>query len=200
MPSNFDIFDEHVVMTELDGKAIVVGEKILTACHCISLRFWKDSSSGSNYEPSLGTNPPVKLTTMTGRSFYANIEFADPVSDLAILGCPDRASFPAEAKAYEDCAPQSQIEVYLDEFIPDSQAHVRNRDGDWVEGAIYRVFPNRVSLDAVDRIYPGASGGPIVLDGKLLAVVSNACEKRQDGVFNGVHPLLSDALPRWWCR
>ena len=99
MPSDFTVFDNNVVMTELDGKAVVVGEKILTACHCISLNLWWDPSLDRKREPSLDrkrepsleTNPMVKLTTATGKEFLANIEFADPISDLVILGCPERS-------------------------------------------------------------------------------------------------------------
>ena len=198
MTSDFEVFENNVVMTELDGKGVVVGEKILTACHCISLNLWWDPSLDRKREPSLETNPMVKLTTATGKEFLANIEFADPISDLVILGCPDGSSFPHEAKAYEKCAPWSPIEVYLDGFELNATAHIRNRDGTWTQGDIYAVFPNRVSLDAKEKVLPGASGGPVVLDGKLLAVVSNTSEDGHDDAFNGVHPLLAKTLPRWW--
>lgn len=197
MPSDLDVFDKHVLMTELDGKAIVVGEKILTAFHCISCNLWRDTSRDRKREPSLDTNPFVRLKTATGELFSTTLEFADPISDLVILGCPDRSQFPNEAKAYADCAPWSAIEVQLEEFTPDTQAHIRNHDGGWIEGATYPIFPNRVSFDAVEKVCPGASGGPVVLEGKLLAVVSNASDEPQNGVYNGVHPLLAKALPRW---
>ena len=177
-------------MTKLNGKAVVVGEKILTACHCISVDMER--------QPTLDTNTLVQLQTASEKPFYANIEFADPISDLAILGCPDGQCFPGRARLYEDCVAFSEIEIYIDDLPPKSNVHVRNRDGEWVEGTAEFFSPNRLSLDAHDRIYPGASGGPIVIGGKLAAVVSNTSLEPHDGMFHGFHPLLTKALPRWW--
>ena len=129
MPSEFEIFDNNVVMTELDGKAVVVGEKILTACHCVTPNLCWSKSLDQKREPSLETNLLVRLKTATEKVFLANIEFADPISDLVILGCPDSSYFPNESKAYEELAPRSPIEVYLDDFEPNATADIRNRDG-----------------------------------------------------------------------
>ena len=39
-------FDPHVVLIEqLDGKGVIVGKKILTACHCIPLDFDRELTS-----------------------------------------------------------------------------------------------------------------------------------------------------------
>ena len=132
MPSDFKVFDNNVVMTDLDGKGVVVGEKILTACHCISLNLWwdpslerkREPSHERKREPSLEINPLVRLTAATGKAFHANIEFADPISDLVILGCPDSSHFPHEAKAYEELVPWSPIEVYLDDFELNATANI----------------------------------------------------------------------------
>jgi len=102
-------FDPHVVLTEkLDGKAVIVGDKILTACHCIPLDFDREDR-----ELTLQTGLIVKLQSASGDLFPANIEFADPISDVAILGTPNAKAISKDESCYEDCVSCSPIEVYF---------------------------------------------------------------------------------------
>ena len=75
---------------------------------------------------------------------------------------------------------------------------VRNLDGGWVTGTAEPLHNHRIFVETEKEILPGASGGPIVFQGKLIAVVSSTNEDPDDGVSNGVHPLLAKTLPRWW--
>jgi len=138
-------FDPHVVLIEpLDGKGVIVGDKILTACHCIPLDF--------DRELTLQTHSTVKLRFMSGKSFHANIEFADPISDVAILGAPDAQTFSDGAGSYGGCVSYSPIEVCFDDLPSDFAVQIRNRDGSWVSG-IAELFPNhRIFVDTEKEI------------------------------------------------
>ena len=189
-------FDPHVVLTEkLDGKAVIVGDKILTACHCIPLDFDREDR-----ELTLQTDLIVKLQSASGDLFPANIEFADPISDVAILGTPDAQAFSGGASLYEDCVSCSPIEVYFGDLPSASPCRSATETGVGLpDTGTAELFPNhRIFVETEKEILPGPSGGPIVFQGNLIAVVSSTNEDPDDGVFNGVHPLLAKTLPRWW--
>ena len=140
----------------------------------------------------------VKLQSASGDSFPANIEFADPISDVAILGTPNAKAISKDESCYEDCVSCSPIEVYFGDLPLSFSVQVRNLDGGWVTGTAELLHNHRIFVETEKEILPGASGGPIVFQGKLIAVVSSTNEDPDDGVSNGVHPLLAKTLPRWW--
>ena len=146
-------FDPHVVLTEkLDGKAVIVGDKILTACHCIPLDFDREDR-----ELTLQTDLIVKLQSASGDLFPANIEFADPISDFAILVTPNAKAISKDESCYEDCVSCSPIEVYFGDLPTRFSVQVRNRDGGWVTGTA-ELFPNhRIFVETEKEILPGAS-------------------------------------------
>ena len=59
-------------------------------------------------------------------------------------------------------------------------------------------FFNQVSLDTVEPIVGGTSGGPVVNDdGELLGLISQSAGGDAEGGPEGMMPVVAFALPHW---
>jgi hypothetical protein len=135
------------------------------------------------------------------KSVWAECLFADPVADIAVLGCPDNQELFDEANAYDalvDGIPTLQI------------GKARNGSGwllalsgnQWVRTAL-KIFKGigGTSLET-GPTESGMSGSPILNDaGRAVGVVSIGSEAEMDGKFRneraGPQPILSLNLPGW---
>lgn len=188
------------------GQGVLVpGGFILTAAHCIE---WSTSGGMSLGDPCL---EPV-ATKSHGR-LVASVYAVEPVSDVAVLGCPDEQTFWKEAQAWESfCETTAPVATCVDEFATaDAEerwtaAHLLTHRRQWTEVEIsepgFGPAGYAACLRSRTRITGGTSGGPIVNDaGLLLGVVSWSVDGKTDGWFDGAFPRPHRALPGWiWSR
>lgn len=126
--------------------------------------------------------------------------FADPFSDLAVLGIPDDQQFPTEAETVESAfAACVAVPVSMQAMGNGDETGVwiRVHEGVWVSGtaARYGMPGGDVWVQAEGPILYGASGGPIVTsEGELLAIVSSF-SIAQAG--DGRQPHIRRSLPAW---
>jgi hypothetical protein len=126
--------------------------------------------------------------------------FADPVGDIAVLGCPDNQALSDEADAYENfiaALPPFAIAPPPDE-APSFSARVMSLAGKWITVAASR--PGLIVVHPPDAVVAGMSGSPIVSEtGAAIGVV--AMRGGSGGaVTDAVCSVLVDGLPGWLLR
>jgi hypothetical protein len=188
-------------LTKQGGQGILVpGGYILTAAHCVD---W--SGTGGM---ALGDYFVEPVKTRDGRTFRANVDVAEPVSDVAALGLPDSQELGEDYEAFEEFAlatkpvPLCTRIPAVDQSFP---VQVPTHKGKWITGKVIRYgIPgtppgSRITLEANSKIEGGTSGGPVVdAVGRLVGVVSCSGEKVDfTGHYSGMIPVASLALPRW---
>ncbi len=174
---------------------IVPGEFILTAAHCVDYSLMGDMSVGAPYFE--------EIESIKGK-FISIPYVVEPISDIAVLGCPDGQCFFKEAEGYEEiyskleavtlCTREYEIEKPFDAFI-------YTHENTWLEvkalcqePLLQWFYASTITLKHEKELRPGTSGGPIVNDlGELLGVVSQ-------GYYEGKHAWACNALPVWVVR
>ncbi len=180
-----------------DGRGFVVegpgpfGPVIITAAHCL---------------PKL---PPAHLMSYTIERTYANLIgllgekpsvwaeclFADPVSDLAVLGQPDNQELCDQADAY-DALVEKAATLSVAEVPKDSRVWLFSLDGKWFPCKVRdsrHAWGSVVISTPSGNIVGGMSGSPIVRsDGAAISVVSIGSSHGQH-----VNPRLASDLPGW---
>jgi hypothetical protein len=158
-----------------DGRGFVVqaGNRrvVITAAHCLPhfppchAASYTHERTYANLLGLLGAKPSV----------WAEVLFAEPVSDLAVLGCPDNQELWEQAEAYEQLTDACDV-LQIGDADVDSDARVLTLRGKWVP----------ITQTTVEC---GMSGSPIVASGVAIGAISTGSYS-----FN---PRLTRDLPGW---
>lgn len=175
------------------GRGFKVGEFVITAAHCLP------------YLPPCGTILDLNDRTyakLLGQlddaqtTIWAELTFADPISDLAILRSPDDQAPSSQADIYERLL-SAAVGFTVADIEPNKKVlgKVLSLSGDWLPcvlshrgGPLWLQEPVTVG---------GMSGSPILDDaGRAIGVVCSG----SDGA--SVNCRLGHSLPRWlpWSR
>jgi hypothetical protein len=141
------------------------------------------------------------ITTPHG-DVIANTVAVEPVSDLAVLGCPDDQVLFAEAEVFDAfCERITPLRLHRRPLIPFKPfpVWIRTHLKTWVPAtATYHRSNAQFSYRTTSKIIGGTSGGPIVnRAGELVGIVSHSTERPVAGEYCAAAPLLSLALPAW---
>jgi hypothetical protein len=168
---------------------------VVTAAHCLpQLPPAHAFTSGleRTYERLLGSLDGSK------KDVWAECLFADPVADIAVLGCPDTQELGDEADAYYSLT--DDISFLRIGRAESGRGWVLDLDGQWIPTTL-EVF-SRTSL-SIDPTEPGMSGSPILSDAGLAVgmvvvgtvIVSENGERENERA--GRQPILVHDLPGW---
>jgi hypothetical protein len=192
-----------------DGRGTVVetteGTRyVVTAAHCLpSLPVAHAASytaerTYAKLLGELGAEPTV----------WAELLFADPVADLAVLSAPDNQELGDEAEAYEALM-EGAIPLPIGRLSfgrgtatlhdgstiqrpphAESAAWMLFLDGQWgvcrAEGSGRALW-----IEEGEAVQGGMSGSPVVADGAVIGIISTG---------GGPNPYLADTLPAWILR
>ena len=186
-----------VRLPKLGGHGVLVpGGMILTAAHCIDF-----STTGGMV---LGDHFIEEIETHIGR-IKARPMIVEPVTDVAVLGCPDDQFFPDDADTFEKFC-ETTIPITLArqriKYRHPFEVRIRDKDGTWMNGIAETFNQSSPMLwIASDReIKGGASGGPILnTAGELVAIISNSSSPSAEKSI-GRCPRPLKALPVWICQ
>jgi Trypsin-like peptidase domain len=171
---------------------------VVTAAHCLpkfppatAASHWDERT----YEGLLGSLDGDK------KAVWAECLFANPIADVAVLGCPDSQELPDETDAYSaltDGAPILQVGN-----ARSGSGWVLSLDGRWVRTTI-EVFSSwgggSLSIDPTEA---GMSGSPILNDaGLAVGIVALGTETVSDDGKRTCEraegqPILVRHLPGW---
>jgi len=169
---------------------------VVTAAHC------------------LPTVPPAREGKLIGDVSYAKILgplgeeltasakclFADPVSDLALLGPPDTQALPDESEAFE-----ALVEAATRLPIGDIPAATKIRawllslEDDWLPCSVIHHGGSILIENASRTVLEGMSGSPILND-QEMAIGMVTVRSQEPGTFltgGGPNPRLANSLPVW---
>jgi hypothetical protein len=171
---------------------------IVTAAHCLP-KFPPATAAAylheRTYEGLLGDLDGSR------KDVWAECLFADPVADVAVLGCPDTQELGDEADAYSaltDDAPILRIGK-----ARKGSGWVLALDGHWMRTNIEVLSGMGGASLWIDATEPGMSGSPILNDARLAVGIVALGMERVSG--NGQRkneraaqqPILSRNLPGW---
>jgi len=193
-----------------DGRGFILDTDprvIITAAHC--LPEMPPATAASNLHER--TFPVVGRLDEDQTPLWAEIYFADPVSDIGVLCCPDAQTLSDEAEAFDeviDNAPAFRVS-----WAPTvGPAWLLGLDGIWSACVCKSLFrrsrtdhPERLYLRNAKRgLYGGMSGSPIVdAQGWAIGVfsLSGGTGENLDGhTEGGPQASLGDCLPGWLAR
>jgi hypothetical protein len=159
---------------------------IITAAHCLpslpaaeNAAVFSDESTYPNLLGPLGQPPTV----------CAQCLFADPVSDLAVLGPPDNQALFDQWEAYQDLL-NSVTPFPVSDAPPDGQAWLYSLDQRWFPCHIERVNQGPIWISgATEAIRGGMSGSPIKADdGSVIGLVSRSSAVLDDDALKKLGP------------
>jgi S1-C subfamily serine protease len=185
---------EATIKTQSGAQGVLIpGGFILTATHCLS---W---DAHYHHPDNYISNT---IATRAGQEILTRVVFADPASDLAVLGWTSDDD-PEAASALEAwCATPIQIS----EPLAGTPVHILTHLGEWMRGEIvsddYSIRIDGRFCILTDREIPsGTSGGSVVDDeGRIVGVVSvtvSTPSPHQSGKYIGTCPAVCLALPQW---
>jgi hypothetical protein len=174
---------------------------VITAAHCLPNLPPCMSFSGleeRTYKALLG--PLGKKPTV-----WAECLFVDPISDLAVLGSPDKQELSDQADAYEALTeaamPLSIAGSPKTGWQRANKAWLFSLDRRWFGCVIRHNGGGLCIFDAAEEIAGGMSGSPIIDDkGSAIGVVcmSSTLGGREAG--GGPNPNLTENLPVWFLQ
>lgn len=161
---------------------------IVTAGHCLprippcaSISYAEDRTY-KDILGSFGEKPTV----------WAECLFADPVSDLAVLGSPDDQELPDKAEAYRMLTAAAEPLSIVGPAEEDCPAWILSLDQVWFRCVVRHNGGGLWISDAADAIVGGMSGSPILNDdGSAIGVVCTP---------EGPNPQLIKHLPGWFLQ
>ena len=172
------------------------GRIVVTAAHCLPTVSPADSGkligdvSYAKILGPLGEEPTVSAKCL----------FADPVSDLALLGPPDKQALPDESDAFEaliDAATRLPIGD-----IPAAtkiRAWLLSLEDDWLPCSVIHHGGNILIENASLTVLEGMSGSPILNDLEMAIglVTTGSQEPGTLLAGRGLNPRLVNSLPVW---
>lgn len=180
-----------------NGQGVLIpGAFVVTAAQCIS---WNVSSP-----PAARSCVIETIATSGGREVRARVLFADPISDMAVLGALDDHEFPTEADDFRDWSRHTWA-VPLSRRAPHKtramRAHIFCQDQAWIPArATYSGHdPSGTAFIETMRENRGATPGTPVVDvkGSLIGLVSHLTEQRNCASSKGSISIAWRALPEW---
>ncbi len=183
------------------GQAVIVGDLILTAAHCVNLG--EDPSRWIDPAGWEGDGRRLQKLYRSGSEFSANVKSFEPILDLAVLESPGAVDALELAEPYSlaiagiDSIPIWDLEPDPGEIV---KIHVFTHKKEWIPGQFEFCGRNlRIGFKTQLAIEGGTSGGPVVDDaGRLLSIVSTTIDGTAtdgEGEIYHASPLLCVALP-----
>jgi hypothetical protein len=207
-----DINNRHGVLRVGDGRGFIIDaghhRHVITAAHCLPELPLADPgcyTEEKTYQRLLG--PLDEEPTV-----WAECLFADPISDVAVLGEPDGQVFFDESDAYEALVdslepfPVTAVPFYslpnlpllADRNAPASQAWLLPLEGPWFPCKVRNKGRWLHLSEAAQYIQGGMSGSPILDDsGAAIGLVSITSGGNIDKHTEGLSPALEASLPGW---
>jgi Peptidase S7, Flavivirus NS3 serine protease len=176
------------------GRGRRSGRIVVTAAHCLptmppvrSGKLIEDVSYAKILGP-LGEEPTVSATCL----------FADPVSDVALLGPPDKEALPDENDAFEALI-DAAIRLPIGD-IPEAtkiRAWLLSVEEDWLPCSVIHHGGNLLIENA--SFTEGMSGSPILNDQEMaIGLVTVGSQKPGTSLAGrGFNPRLVNSLPVW---
>ena len=135
-----------------------------------------------------------------GPAIAAECRFADPISDIAVLGPPDEQELWHEREFYDaltEAAPPLPVIDKPDE----GWGWLLSLDGTWSRDKLWSIKGGPLTIHARD-IAGGMSGSPILADnGSAIGVVCcSSVQAKKEHRQDGSNPRLSVHLPGWLLR
>jgi hypothetical protein len=177
-----------------EGRGFKVGDYVITAAHCLpqlpSCAIFVGSKERAypRLLGRLGHEPTV----------WAELLFADPISDLAILGSPDDQVLFDEAEAYDQflsAAPEFTVaDIEPDKLV---RAKVLSLSGEWLSCMVHHCDGPLWLEEPVTE--GGMSGSPIIDDtGRAIGVVCSGASTPDRRASLSMNCRLMHSLPRWF--
>lgn len=172
---------------------------VITAAHCLE-QLPPAIAGGTGNSDEIQKD---LLGSLDGKikDIWAECLFADPIGDIAVLGCPDYQLFDDQAEAYRAFVEEAPI-VRIGP-AKTGPGWVLSLDGRWERSMLeVSTYGGFVSGLWIDPTKDGMSGSPILNDaGFAVALVSVGAETVKDGVRTnqrcGPQPILRRNLPGW---
>jgi hypothetical protein len=127
--------------------------------------------------------------------------FADPVSDVAILGSPDNQELFKQAEAYEALTEASPPLPIADVLQEESRGWLLTLEGQWFRCKLEYIKELDGPLWVTDTAQPiegGMSGSPIISDaGAAVGIVALGNESGCEDGHGSINPRLVRDLPGW---
>ena len=171
-----------------DGRGFKVGDFIITAAHCLpklppcAIYLDGEERSYPRLLGRIGDEPTV----------WAELLFADPISDLAIIGPPDGQTLFYEAEAYDRLV-SAAPEFGIGDVEPDKPVcgKVLSLGGQWLSCMVSHHGGDLLLKEPVIEV--GMSGSPIIDDnGRAIGVVCSGASTLS------MNCRLMRSLPRWF--
>jgi hypothetical protein len=199
MPKRFNIVDK--IISVGDGRGFVVTDSrdrslVITASHCLS-ELPPRTPAAHTYQRTYGN----LLGPLGGElTVYAEVLFADPVADIAVLGEPDGQELYEENKAY--CQLMTDEPLLMSPAPETSRAWLLSLEGEWFECDAWHQSEGPLWIrNAAEPIVGGMSGSPILNDdGAAIGVLCVSSKGRTDNREGGPNPYLAAHLPCWLGR
>jgi S1-C subfamily serine protease len=187
-----------VEFPETGGRGVLVGGNlILTSAHCI----------GYETDGTLALDDHLirEIHTHAGQHLQVQILVIDLVSDLAVLGSPDKKEFNKQSADFNDyCRAITPVPVCFEDrqrftVFP---VEIWTHNKVWVpgKGSLDDRNTRRITIQSGINIRGGTCGSAIVNEiGELIAVVasSNSDGNASGQECVGLNPFFPNALPVW---
>ena len=165
---------------------------VITAAHCLPRlpSCNVGQHDGESLYPTL-LGPPGGQQTVAAACY-----FAEPVSDIAVLGLPGGIESPEEFRQFLQLT-HAATPLSIAEPPPASLGWIPSPDGDWLSYVIRSAW-GRLLIIGLDEVHVEMSGVPIVSDqGMAFGVL---CPDPERKLLRSSHPGLSGSLSGHWLR
>jgi hypothetical protein len=193
------IVEHRVGLPRFEGKPRFLDERlVITAAHC--LPGLPTCSAAGHY---LDRIYPNLLGALDAGELEVSADclFADPVADVAVLGCPDIQVMYDEAERFEALTKQAPS-LRIGKVPRESGAWLLTLSGQWVRCSI-ELVDKGLWIEKSSRIDGGMSGSPILADGGTaiglvcLGVEATSLDGTRRVERSGPNPVLEFHLPGW---
>jgi hypothetical protein len=150
----------------VEAHSLNVVRYVITAAHC--LPYLPPCGNRSSYIER--TYRPLLGQLGEAPSVWAELLFADPIADVAILGPPDAGEMAEQREGYEALVEGRQA-LWIGDLSEDAPVWLMHLDGSWMECRAARG-PRGLGLSGAPKgLVSGMSGSPILSqEGRAVGV------------------------------